>query len=120
MTSERTARHPDLLTREESAAWCGVSPRFLDGLAAEGRIPVVRQGRRVFFWRRHLDAYLEACTLEASCSTESGGSGTSSTRMAAARSAAASERAIERRLLSRLPASALSTPRLAVVDPESE
>ena len=108
-------RHPDLLTRVEAATWVGMSPRYLDEVAVAGTIPVVRQGRRVFFWRRDLDAYLARCTSETGCSTSAVVSGGLSSSREASASASRAEREIERRLLSKLPGSKSSTPALLLV-----
>jgi hypothetical protein len=50
------------MTRKEAAAYLRVSERFL---AAEHEgLKVVRLGRRVFYRREHLDAWMKLCTQD--------------------------------------------------------
>lgn len=55
----RCSRH---LTRKEAAEYCRVSERFL-GQRHPG-LKVVRLGRRVFYRREHLDAWMDRCTRD--------------------------------------------------------
>lgn len=56
-----TAALDPLLTRQQSAEYLTISPRFLDGEAAAGRLAPVRLGRFVRYRVSELERYLTAC-----------------------------------------------------------
>lgn len=59
--------NPDLLTREEAAAYLGILAQTLAVWASAQRyaLPYVKVGRLVRYRRRDLDAFLEARTVGA-------------------------------------------------------
>jgi excisionase family DNA binding protein len=59
--------NPDLLTREEAAAYLGIRAQTLAVWASAQRyaLPYVKVGRLVRYRRRDLDAFLEARTVGA-------------------------------------------------------
>ena len=54
-----------LLSREDAAAYLGISVRTLDRLRAEGKMSFVRLGGRVSYLPSDLDAYVERNRVEA-------------------------------------------------------
>jgi len=64
MDYERTAAPPQnigALSRKEAASFCSISTRQLDKLAAEGKIPRCKIGRRSLFIAADLEAFLRSC-----------------------------------------------------------
>jgi excisionase family DNA binding protein len=58
MTHETTI----LLSIDGAAEWLGMAPGALRGRIQRHEIPVVKIGRRVFFDRRQLDAWIQSNT----------------------------------------------------------
>lgn len=56
---------PQLLNREQAAAYLGVRPQTLAVWRSTGRynLPVIKVGRCVRYRRHHLDEWLEARTI---------------------------------------------------------
>jgi excisionase family DNA binding protein len=57
-----TAVTPRLLTVEQAAVYLGRSKASVQHLIAERRLPVVREGRRIFLDVRELDRWIAANT----------------------------------------------------------
>ena len=49
------------LSRKDAAFFCSISTRQLDKLAAEGKIPRCKIGRRSLFIAADLEAFLRSC-----------------------------------------------------------
>lgn len=57
---------PQWLTVDPAAAYLQQTSRWLMRARQEGRIPAVKIGRRLYFRRSDLDAFIEAATDKAS------------------------------------------------------
>lgn len=64
-TKAQPSWQEDRLTRREAAAYLGLSPTTLEIWASTGRynLPFVKVGRRAFYRRSELDAFIERRTV---------------------------------------------------------
>lgn len=62
LVSETGPIRPRLLTVKQAAVYLGRSKHAVQHMVAQGRIPVVRDGRRVLLDVRELDRWIEANT----------------------------------------------------------
>ena len=49
---------PRLLALKEAAGYLGRTPRAMRGLYWSGKVPIVRDGKKIYFDRQDLDGYI--------------------------------------------------------------